>query len=98
MALLAGILLRDLQFDSLICFLQCSEKRRGGLADLEVDRAVFDLQHYIVIELAIQFGEVVIGGRGAVVLRIPPVHVMVVYEPSVENQAAMSLERAGDYV
>ena len=38
--------------------------------------------------------EVVVGGAGAVVLRIVPVHVMVVDEAAIEEQAAVRRERA----
>ena len=57
MALLAKILLRDLELDSRACMKQVCEERRGGLADLAIDRAVFNLNYDVIIEFAIEFFE-----------------------------------------
>ena len=95
---LAHILLGDLQFDGLVGFLERGEKRRGGFAHLKIDRPVFDLDHHVGVELAIQGVEVVIGRAGAVVLRVAPVHVMVVDEAAVEQQAAVRRERARHHI
>ena len=88
---LAEVLLRDLQFDRLIGLLQRAEERRGRLAHLEIDGAVLDLHDHVVVELAVERLEVVVGGAAAVVLRIGPVHVVVVDEAAVEEQAAVRL-------
>src|SRR6266478_3834399 len=69
---LAKIFLSNLQLDRLVCFFKSAEEWRGGLADLEVDRAVLDLDHDVVVELAVQVLEVVIGGSRAIVLGIAP--------------------------
>jgi hypothetical protein len=95
---LAHILLRDLQLDGLVGFFQRGEKRRRGFAHLKIDRPVLDLNHHVGIELAIQVVEVVIGRAGAVVLRVAPVHVMVVDEAAVEEQAAVRRQRARHHV
>ena len=98
MPLLAEVLLRDLQLDGLVGFLEAAEQGRSRLADLEVDRAVFDLEDDVVVELAVEVVEVVVGRFGAVVLRIVPVHFVVVDEPAIEEDAAVRLEGPGDDV
>ncbi len=70
-----------------LVFFQRAEQRRSGLAHLEINGAVLDLDDRVVVELAIQRLEVVIGGAGAVVLRIVPIHVMVVDEAAIEDAA-----------
>ena len=71
---------------------------RGGFANLEIDGAVLDLNHGVVVELAVEGMEVVVGGAGAVVVGVLPVHVVVVDEAAIEEQAAMGLERARHHV
>src|ERR1700722_3755763 len=94
-ALLAGVLLRDLQLDSLAGVLERGEERRYRFADLEVDGAVLDLDDDIGLELAVEVVEVTVAGAGAVGLEIVPVEVVVVDEATIEDDAAVRLESAG---
>ena len=96
--LLAQILLRDLQLDRLVRLLQPAEQRRRRLAHLEIDRAVLDLDDDVVFEQPVELVEVVVRGGRAVVLEIPPVHLVVVDEPAIEQHAAVRLECPGDRV
>ncbi len=91
MTRLPEILLRNLKLDRLIGFFQSSEQRRGWFAHLKIDGAVLDLHHHVRFEFSIQRPEIVVGGASAVILRIPPVHVVVVNEAPVEEQAAVRL-------
>ena len=88
-ALLADVFLRDLELDGLVGFLEPAEERRDGLAHLEIDGAVLDLDDDVVVELAVERMEVVVGGAGAVVLGIAPVEVVVVDEGAIEDDAAV---------
>ena len=72
-----------------------AKRGRHGLADLEVDGAVLDLDDYIGLELAVEGAEVVVAGAGAVGLEVVPVEVIVVDEAAIKHDAAMRLERAG---
>ena len=54
MAGLAKVFLRDLELDGLVCLLQAAEQRRHGLANLEIDGTVLDLDNYVVIEFPIK--------------------------------------------
>ena len=65
--------------------LQSAEQRRYRLANLEVDGPIFDLDDYVVVELAIERMEIVVGGLGAVVLQVGPVEMMVVDEGAIEH-------------
>ena len=67
---LAEVLLRDLQLDRLLGLLQRAEQRRRRLAHLEIDGPVLDLDDDVVVELAVERLEVVVGGAGAIVLQI----------------------------
>src|SRR5580704_11951282 len=89
--LLACVFLRDLEFDRFIGFLEAAEEWRNRFARLEVDRAVLDLDDDVVIELAVERMEIVVGGFGAVVFRIAPVEMMVVDESAIEDEAAMRI-------
>ena len=93
--LLAEVLLRDLQFDGLAGVLERGEEWGDGLADLEVDGAVFDLDDYVGFELAIEGVEVVVAGAGAVGFEVVVVEVVVVDEAAVEDDAAVRFEGAG---
>src|SRR4029453_17820027 len=97
-ALLTQILLGDLQLDRLIRIAQRAEQRRGWFAHLEVDRAVFDLDDGIRVELAVEWMEVVIGGAGAVVFWLAPIHEIVVDEAAVEDHTVMRCERPRDHI
>src|SRR3984893_13039982 len=98
MTLLAGIFLGDLQFDGFVCFLECAEQRRYWFARLEIDGTVFDLDDYVVIELAVERMEVVGGRFGAIILGVPPIEMMVVDKGAIENDAAVRSERASDHI
>src|ERR1035438_41311 len=98
MALLPGIFLRDLQLDGFVCFLQAAEQRRNRLAHLEVDGAVFDLNDDVVCELPVERMENIVGRLGEIVLLVAPVEMMVVDKAAVEQQSAVGVERAGNYV
>ena len=96
MALLAGVLLRDLQFDGLRWYVGSAAKSgRDGLANLEVDGAVLDLDDDIRFELAVEGVEVVVARAGAVGFEVVPVEMVVVDEAAIEHDAAMRLEGAG---
>ena len=97
-ALLAGVLLRDLQLDRLVRSRERPEQRRSGLADLEVNGAMFDLQDDVVVEPAVEIVEIVPGGAGAIVFRIAPVHMVVVDEAAIEQHTAVRCQRARDDV
>ena len=98
MTLLAGVFLRDLQLDGFVCFFQPAEQWRYRLARLEIDRAVLDLDDDVVVELAVERMEIVIGGLGAVVLGVAPIEMMVVDKRAIENDSAVRLESARDDV
>ena len=95
---LPEILLRDLQLDRLARLVECSEQRRSRLAHLKIDGTVLDLDDDVVVELAVKSVEIVVRRASAIVLRIAPIHVVVVNKAAIENQAAVRLERAGDHV
>src|SRR5258708_25182400 len=96
--LLTRVFLRDLQLNGLVALFQSPEQRRGRLAHLEVDRPVFYLQYNVVVELAVQSLKIVVRRRGPVVLRIAPVHVVVIHEAAIEDDASMRLERPRNYI
>src|SRR5580704_3836849 len=96
--LLACVFLRDLEFDRFIGFLEAAEEWRNRFARLEVDRAVFDLDDDVVVELAVERMKIVVGGFGAVVLRIVPVEMVVVDEGAIEDEAGVRLQRFGNDV
>src|SRR5437868_6891121 len=50
MPLLPCVLLRDLQFDTFVCFLQPAEKRRHWFPSLEVNWSILDLDDDVVVE------------------------------------------------
>ena len=88
----------DLQLDGFASMIDAAEERRCRFAHLEIDRAVLDLDDDVGVELAVERLEIVVGGAGAVVLQIAPVHVVVVDEAAVEEQAAVRREGARDHV
>src|SRR5213075_2849950 len=94
-ALLAEVLLSDLELDRLAGVLERGEERGCGLADLEVDGAVLDLDNDVRFQLAVEGVEVVVAGAGAVSFEIVPVEVVVVDEAAIEDEAAVRFERAG---
>src|SRR3984885_9178043 len=94
-ALLTRVLLRDLQFNGLVGMVKGSKKWGDGLAHLEVDGAVLDLDHHVALEPAIERAEVVITGPGAVGLKVIPIEMIVVDKAAIKHHAAVRLERAG---
>ena len=98
MPLLAEILLGDLQLDRLIRVAQRAEERRGRLADLEVDRAVLDLENDVGVEAAVERMEVVVRCSRAVVLQVAPVHQVVVDEAAIEDDAVVRRKGSRDHV
>ena len=95
MPLLPEILLRDLKLDRLIRPSQHSKQRRRGLADLEVDRPVLDLEDDVVVERAVERLEVVHRGARTIVFDIAPVHEVVVDKSAIEDDAAVRRQRPG---
>src|SRR5262249_42967195 len=91
---LTEVLLRNLQFDRFARFVQRAEQRRGRLANLKIDRTIFDLNDDVVIEAAIEIVEIIVGGAGAIVFGILPIHVMVVHKTAIKDHAAMRLQRS----
>src|SRR5215468_3601772 len=89
MALLAGILLGDLQLDGLIGPLETAKERRNGFAHLEVNGAMLYLKDDVLCKLAIERMKDVVGRLGPVVLGLSPVEMVVVYEGAIENDAAV---------
>ncbi len=98
MPLLPRVLLRDLQFDAFVGFLQPAEKRRYWLACLKVDGAVLGLDDDVGVELPVERMENVVSSSGAVILGVLPIQVMVIHEGPIKKNAAMRLERAGNDV
>src|SRR5258708_39132290 len=96
MPLLPGVFLRDLQFDGLVCVRHGAEERRGRLAYLEINRAIFDLNDDVGLELSVERMEVVGGGAGAVGFRVAPIQMMVVNEGAVQQDPVRRSESAGD--
>ncbi len=78
--------------------LEGGEERRDGLADLEVDGAVLDLDDDVRFKFAVKAVEVVITGPGTVGLEVIPVQMVVVDEAAVQNDTAMRLEGTGNGV
>src|SRR5260370_21033798 len=95
---LAEIFLSDLQLNRLVRLVQRAEKGRGGLAPLEIDGPVLDLDHDIIVEFPIEVVEIVVCGARSTVLGIAPVDVMVVNEASIEDKTAVRLQRASNYI
>ena len=79
-------------------FSSAAKSGEAGSRTWKVDRAILDLDDDVRVEFAVQIDEIVVGGAGAVVFRIVPIHVMVVDEAAVEQQAVVRLEGAGHYV
>ena len=90
--LLPGVLLCDLQLDGLIGLPERAKQRRDRLASLEVDRAMLDLQDDVVGELPVKVMKVVPRRARSIVFRVAPVHVVVVDEAPIEDDAAVRRE------
>jgi hypothetical protein len=92
MALLAGVLLGDLDLHGLGGVLKAGEERRNRLAGLEVDGALFGLDNDVGGEFAVEGMEDVVCGAGAVGFAVAPVEVVVVDEAAVEDDASVGRE------
>src|SRR5215472_2771905 len=64
MPLLACVLLGDLQFNGFTGVAQAGEQRLNRLAYLEVDGAILDLNNHVVVKLAVERMEIIVGGLG----------------------------------
>jgi hypothetical protein len=95
---LSHVLLGDLQFDRLAGLFKLAKQRGRGLAHLEIDGAVLDLDDDVVVEFAVELLEIVISRAGPIVLGVAPVHVVVVDKAAVKEKTAVRLERASHRV
>src|SRR5260370_8348066 len=95
-ARLPCIFLCNLKLNDLMRAPQATKQGRCGLAYLEVNRPILDLNDDVVGKLSIERMEIVIGGLGAVILSFPPVKMVVVNKRAIEHDAAMRLERPSD--
>ena len=98
MALLAEILLRDLQFHGLVGLVQACEERRYRLLSLKVDGAVFDLHDHVRRELAVEGMKDVVGGARAIGFQVVVVEVIVVDKGAIEHDAAVRSQSIGKHV
>ena len=98
MPLLPGIFLRDLQLDGLVCFFQAAEERRNRFAHLEINRPMFDLDDYVVVELAVKRMKIVVGGPGPIVLGIGPIEMMVVNKRAIKDDSVVRRKGACNHV
>ena len=64
MPLLAGVFLSDLQLDGFVSFFQTAEEGRNGLAHLEIDWAMLNLDDDVIGKLAIERMKNVVGRAG----------------------------------
>jgi len=62
MPLLPGVFLCDLQFHCHICALQPAKERRNRFADLKVNWPMLDLNDHVVVKLAVERLENIVGG------------------------------------
>src|SRR3954462_15361466 len=69
MLLLSGVFLSDLQFDGFVGVVESGKQWGYGLANLKIDWAIFDLNDYVVVELAVERVKVVVSRFGAVVFQ-----------------------------
>src|SRR5581483_1673406 len=83
MALLAQVLLRDLEFHCLVRVFEAGKERRDGFAYLEVDGAFLDLHDHVGRELAVEGMKDVVRRASAVRLGVTPVEMVVVDEGTV---------------
>ena len=98
MVLLAGVFLRDLQFDGFVRFFEAAEQRRNRFARLEVDWAIFNLDDDVVRKFAVERMKNVVGSFGPVILGIVPIKMVVIDKRPVENDPAMRRKRVRDHV
>ena len=98
MALLAGVLLRDLHLHGGVGFLDTGEQWRNRLLRLKVDGAFFGLDNDVGRELAVERMEVVISGEGAVGFQVVVVKMIVVDKSAIENHAAVRSQCVSKHV
>ena len=96
--LLAGVLLRQLNLQCLLCPGHTEEQGGDRLAHLEVQRAVLDLQHNVMVKLAVQRSVVFIGGPGPVRYVVPPVLPAVVDKAAPEQCSPVWSKRLRQHV
>ncbi len=65
---------------------------------LEVHRTVLDLQYHVVVKMAVEGHEIVVGGIGPVGGPVAPVLPAVVNETAPDDQAAVRLESGSQHV
>lgn len=87
-ALLARVLLRNLELHGNVGVLQAANQRGDRFAHLEVHGAVLDLQRDVVAEGAVQRHKIVVACAGAVNLGIAPILLAVVDETTPDNVTA----------
>src|SRR6267154_218260 len=98
MALLAGVFLGYLQFDGFVGFLESAEEGRDWFASLKVDRSMFDLDDYVVFELAVEGMKDVVGGSRAIIFWVAPIEMMVIDEGSIKKNSAVAGQGAGENI
>src|ERR1700751_4363130 len=98
MPLLSRVLLRDLQLNCLIGPRQTTKQWRHWFTNLKVNRAILDLDDYVVIEFAVKRMKDVVGSSCTIVFKILPIQMMVINERAIENDAAMRRQRMCYYV
>src|SRR5437867_12545017 len=59
---------------------------------------MLDLNNHVVFKLPVERMKIIVGGPGAIILRLTPVKVMVVDKGAIKNETAMGLERLGNHV
>ena len=95
---MSRILLRHLNLQHLIGFFQSPKQRRNCLPDLEVHRAVFNLQNHILVIVSIHLNEIVISGTRPVRLIIPPVLRAVINKAPPDDDGAIFLHNIGKHI
>ena len=87
-----------LQFEHVIRFLESSKQRMDRFPHQEVHRTVLDLQYHVVVKMAVEGHEIVVGGIGPVGGPVAPVLPAVVNETAPDDQAAVRLESGSQHV
>lgn len=97
-ALLARVLLRNLELHGNVSVLQAANQRGDRFAHLEVHGAVLDLQRDVVAEGAVQRHKIVVACAGAVNLGIAPILLAVVDETTPDNVTTAGGHGIGQHV
>ena len=97
-ALLARVLLRNLELHGNVGVLQAANQRGDRFAHLEVHGAVLDLQRDVVAEGSVQRHKIVVACAGAVNLGIAPILLAVVDETTPDNVTAAGGHSIGQHV